>query len=251
MIVGILALFATLFGGGSIDTYFLDDLDKGVKKYVTDKDRRKDLEKTFKDYEKSVKEYSKSNSKKIKELKKKNLDKSITAQWYKNFFDDNVEGHIEYQEEFIEQRLLIQQKITDGEWDQIIAMASKKQTKQDEKAEKKLEKHGKENIFKDVEVAIVKHVPDEDRKITLMNALTLYEDTYEDVAEAYNYLNANDSKVLVDRSVTRGELEVVGAALNKLREELYAGYIVFFVVLKQTATDEEYRSIVKAFNKTI
>ena len=54
MIVGILTLFSMIFGNGSIDYFYVDKIDEGVKKEIVDKDRKKELQAELKAYVKVV-----------------------------------------------------------------------------------------------------------------------------------------------------------------------------------------------------
>ena len=44
MLIGLFTLLLGIFGVGSEDVFYLDKIDKGVKKYVTDKERKKELQ---------------------------------------------------------------------------------------------------------------------------------------------------------------------------------------------------------------
>ena len=47
MIVGIITILTMLFGPGAVDMFFMPDFDKGVKEYVIEKERKKDVYHTF------------------------------------------------------------------------------------------------------------------------------------------------------------------------------------------------------------
>ena len=48
MIIALIIAF--VFGGGSLEVFYIDKIEDGVKKYVTDKDRKKELQGYFKEY---------------------------------------------------------------------------------------------------------------------------------------------------------------------------------------------------------
>ncbi len=48
MIIGIYTLLMVLLGGGSTEVFYVDNLEKGVKKYVDDKDTKKEILDTLK-----------------------------------------------------------------------------------------------------------------------------------------------------------------------------------------------------------
>ena len=48
MIIGLVALFGVLFGGGSLDYFYIDKIEQGVNKEVVDKDRKEELKNELK-----------------------------------------------------------------------------------------------------------------------------------------------------------------------------------------------------------
>ena len=87
MLVGLATLLMSLFGGGSLDVFYIDKIEQGIKKEVDDKDRKKDLQSDLKAYTKSTKEFNKVLKNQLKDLKKKNLDRSTTEEWYAEFYE--------------------------------------------------------------------------------------------------------------------------------------------------------------------
>ena len=112
MIIGIATLIVTLFGGGSLDVFFIDKIEQGIKKEVDDKGRKKDLQSDLKAYTKNVKEFNKVLKNQLKDLRKKNLEKTISEEWYVEFYESRMQERIDLQKEFIEQRISLQQKKT-------------------------------------------------------------------------------------------------------------------------------------------
>jgi hypothetical protein len=65
------ALIFSLLGSGQIDVFYIDKIEQGVNKNVTDKDRKKELKIMLEEYTKAVKKYNKSRKSDIELLKKK------------------------------------------------------------------------------------------------------------------------------------------------------------------------------------
>jgi hypothetical protein len=65
------ALIFSLLGSGQIDVFYIDKIEQGVNKNVTDKDRKKELKIMLEEYTKAVKKYNKSRKSEIELLKKK------------------------------------------------------------------------------------------------------------------------------------------------------------------------------------
>ena len=128
-------LFMLIFG--STEYFYLASFDKQVNKYVYDKERKNELKSYLKDYKKAAKEFNKAHSKQLKLFKEKNLDRTTTKKWYQDFFKDHMELRKEAQERTIALRILIQPKITDDEWKNIVTAATKETSKALEKRRRK------------------------------------------------------------------------------------------------------------------
>ena len=70
MIVGIIAIFAILFSGGTNEAFFIDKMEKGVKEYVIEKDRKNEILSELKSSKKTIKAFDKNRKKQLKTLKK-------------------------------------------------------------------------------------------------------------------------------------------------------------------------------------
>ena len=251
MIVGIATLIMSLFGGGSLDVFYIDKIEQGIKKEVDDKDRKKDLQSDLKAYTKSVKEFNKVLKNQLKDLKKKNLDRSTTEEWYAEFYESRMQERIKLQKTFIEQRISLQEKITDDEWNAIMKRASDETTKLAEKEERKEMKKKDKNAFRVQEKTIVDHIADKDRRMTLLEALSVYEVLYDQIHEAYESINVNESVFLANKNATKTEMLVLAGILNEQRVKLYVGNTIFIMAMQEYATDSEWTPIMKAYNKLL
>jgi len=251
MIIGIATLLMMLFGGGSIDVFYIDKIEQGVKKEVTDKDRKKDLQGDLKEYTKTVKEFNKIRKNHLKELKKKNLDRSTSETWYVQFYESRFQERVDLQKAFIGQRIALQQKISDDEWEAIMKKASDQTTQLAEKEQRKEGKKKDENDFRVQEKAIVDNVADQERRMTLLEAFAVYEALYNQIHESYEDINVNESLFLANKDASEEEMIILAGLLNDQRVLLYAGYTVFLVAMHNNTTDEEWKPIMKAFNKLL
>jgi hypothetical protein len=251
MIVGLAALFAMLFGGGSLDYYYIDKIEEGVKKEVVDKDRKKALQAELKAYTKVVKEFYKVRNKDLKELKTKNLERGVNEDYYLDFFDKRMQARIKLQKTTLDSRLSLQEKITDDEWDAIMKKASSAETKEEEKAKHKEAKKNDKNVFREQETAIVQNVADQDRRAIILKGLAVYEATYDQIHETYESINVNESQALIDKNLTREKILAIDEQLNEQRMTLYKGFSVFVIITKANSTEEDYKVIMKAFNKLL
>jgi len=59
MIAGTIALLTFLFGGGSFEIFFVDQLENGVKEFVVEKDRQKEILDELKTSKAFIKKFNK------------------------------------------------------------------------------------------------------------------------------------------------------------------------------------------------
>lgn len=251
MIVGIATLIAIIFGGGPVDYFYIDKIEKSINKDVVDKDRKKEINAEIKDFTKQAKEFNKNRKNLLKELRKTNLDINSTADYYVDFFEKRKEERKELQKATIKVRLSVQAKITDEEWQAMMATAAAENTKENEKAARKEVKKEDKNKFRAQETAIVTHVEDAERRAALLEGLAIFEEVYDNLQESYEDINVNQSDFLSDKYVTMEELVLFAALLDDQRTILYKAYATFIIVAKEYATEDEYPKIMKAFNELV
>ncbi len=251
IIGGALLLFSLLFGVGDIEIFFIAEVDKSVKKYVEDKDRRAVVLDSVKAYSKAVKTFRKSRDAELKELKKKNLDRSTPQDWYENFFSRNLENRLAAQSRYIERRLWFEEQLTDEEWQKVLESAVESATKLDNKEKKKAMKDRDKNVFRGLESAIVREVGDEERRFAILDALRVFELVYDETIDNMDRRNVLEMSFLTDQTTSKEEMQQVMLALDELRTAYYVSFRVFFFVLRDQTQEDEWKPIVKEFNKLI
>jgi hypothetical protein len=251
MIIGIASLIMMLFGGGSLDVFYIDKIEEGIKKEVVDKDRKKELQGGLQEYTKTIKEFNKVRKNQIKDLKKKNLDRSTSEEWYIEFYESRLQERIDLQKTFIRQRITLQKKINDEEWDAIMKTASDQTTKLAEKEQRNDGKKKDENAFRVQERAIVDNVADQERRMIILKALAIYEALYNQIHDSYETVNVNESLFLAEKDASKEKMLILAGILNDQRVSLYKGFTVFLIVMQNNATDEEWKPIMSAFNKML
>lgn len=87
MISGLIVLLGLIFGGGSIEYFFIAEFEKSINKYVDNKERKKELRAHAKNYQKAVNEYKKQYKNQVDLFKEKNLDKRTSKQDYIKIFN--------------------------------------------------------------------------------------------------------------------------------------------------------------------
>jgi len=251
MLIGLFSLLLSLFSGGSMEVFYIDKIEDGVNKYVSDKDQKKVLKAMLKDYNKAVEEFNKNRKKYLKTLEKQNLDKTTAVEWYTNFFSHPLAERRELQDLFIDQRIKLQQKISQDEWDNIMKMSTDEAIKLEKKEQKKSSKQKSKVFFEKQKDAIVANISDDEKLLLVLHELDAYEKNAKEIQENYDDINTNESDLLADKNATKKELGELANGLNDLRQKMYDNYMQFFLVLKNNTSDDEYEKIIKEFNKVI
>ena len=140
MLVATITVLVLLFGGGAFETFFIDDLNKGIKEFVVDEDMKKEILADLKSSKKRLKEYNKQRKSRLKEYKKLNASREVTSKELTEFFNVLMDERGEFQNKFMDDRIAVSKKIKPDEWTAIIEHAGPIEDKRQAKLQKKIDK---------------------------------------------------------------------------------------------------------------
>ena len=249
MIIALIISF--LFGGGSFEVFYIDKIEQGVKKYVTDKDRKKELQGYFEEYKKICQSYNKGMQRDLKNLKKQNLDRTVQIAWYEDFFKKRLDQTTKIQANFIDYRIHIQNVINDNEWTQIMELASSAETQEQEKKEKQARKNSDKDLMSKLRKTANENIVNPSSKTDVLAAWDIFKEDYDATVETYDHINVEDSETLVDKNVSEEEMKEIIVKLDSIRAKMYVAHIGFLKVLKGNTSNEAYQAIMKEFNKLL
>ena len=254
MIVGAIALLTILFGGG-FDYFFIDNLEKGVKEYVIEKDRKKEILADLKTSKKLISNYNKEREAKHKTFKKLNISHETSREDLVEFFNKLYKERVAYQKEMVDERLVVNKKIKTDEWDSIMVFSKTSLDKQIEKAQKKLDKNkekGKEFVpFIKTRKAITENVVDTEKQQLLKSGLDKMISSIEELSVETETINTNESELLTNQNATKDELLKLGDELNDIRRLIFDELIDFHFLVQENTNITEWDKIIKAFNKEL
>lgn len=249
MLVGLVSYFMLVFGDAPVESFYIIDLDKSIKKYVTSITRRQDAEAVVSAYASTFKEFVNDHKKQLKELQQKNIDKNTPETWYQDFFAVVMADRKKLQASFISGRLKLQEIITQEEWDQIIEFTSADVTKLVEKKEKKRKKNEGNHPYNKLSNTIRETITQGEKQNRSLEILDNFHKKFLLVNEAYEKLyKESESEVLVNRQATKEDLQKISNVLNEMRESLMDGYADVIFNLKEITSDREWSIIVKDIN---
>lgn len=252
MIIGTIALIAMLFGGG-LDFFFIDNLEKGVKEYVIEKDRKKEILADLKTSKKLISNYKKERKAKYKTFKKLNFSRETSKEELVGFFNKLYKERVAYQKEMVDERLVVIKKIKADEWDSIMLFSKISLEKQIEKKQKKLEKNNGKNIapFVKTRKAITEYIIDSEKQQILKSGLDKMINSFEKLSIETETINVNESKLLTHQNATKDELVKFGDKLNEMRRLIFNELIDFHMLVKENTNISEWGKIMKVFNKEL
>lgn len=247
MIIGIVALFSVLFFGGAQEYFFIEKLEKGVKKYVVDKDRSKDILADLKLTKSMIKTFNKKRKAELSEFHSMNLDRSISRVVFVDYFEDRIEERLIFQEKMIEKRLLVVSKIEDGEWKEIINLSDAFVQKKMAKVEKK----GVKDPFEAVIKTIKSNIADHNNQAKVISIVQEFKEEYMDLLNEVNAVNTIESELLRNKKTSAAEFRKLANDMNQLREKAYLRLIDLHFDLKEITSESEWNKIMKSVNKVI
>ncbi|MCG8308271.1 MAG: hypothetical protein MI975_12825 [Cytophagales bacterium] len=247
MIVGIVTLFTILFFGGAQEYFFIEKLEKGVKKFVVEKDRSKEILADLKLTKSMIKDFNKARKGKLSEFHSLNLNRTVSREVLEEFFDERVAERKIFQKKMIERRLLFTSKIEDDEWEEIINLS-------DASVEKKMSKLAKKkspDLFESVMKSVKSNIEDQDNQSKAISIVVNFKNEYTKLLEEVNAVNSVESELLSDKNSTAQEFQSLADDMNQLREKAYMSLIDLHFKLKDITNDGEWGKVMKSIYKIV
>jgi len=231
------------------EIFLVDQLEKGVKKYVEDKDRRDEILAVTSPTKDLIKDFNKLREEQIKEFREMNANQNNSIEEFEQYFESRIKERLEIQMIMIENRVRMHGKITPGEWDLIMEMEKKVRQKNKDKIDKKLSKGKYISPFKGVERALEQVIDDESKKNELRNALKSFKSTHLSWVEKANNFSALDNEIIAKKDASKEELIDEIMELNNLRMEMYSDIIDFRFIILEYTDDEEWEALINELNR--
>ena len=248
MIIGALALLSLLFGGGN-EIFLIDNLEKGVKHYIVEKDRQKDILADLKTAKKFVEQYNKGRKTQIKEFKELYKNNATNDEALNTFYDVLHKERLVFQDEIIDYRLVIFNKIEEDEWNNIVDFSETSIDKKIEKAQKKKNKN--EVAFKKTRKSIISSLSDINKQKVLIEGLDNMINSFEELGLKINSINVKESHVISKKGATKEELKKLFDEMNDLRNLSFDQLLTFRNLIKENSNEVAWNSIIKAFSKEL
>ena len=250
MIVGTLTILALLFGSGSFEAFFLLDLDNGVKEFVMEKDRQKEILSGINDVEKRIVAFNKTRASDFKHFKEMNEDRNTSEEAFSKLFQDIQTKRDSLQNEIIDSRIIICNKIQQNEWDSIVVFSKSSYAKIQAKAKKKGDKDMKQ-LFVKTGTIVTETIADDKRNNAIMEGLDGMSLKLETLLSKSETVDSDDHSVFTRKEASKEELLLMSVEMNELRNLIYKEIVGFHFTVTENTSSEEWSKIIKSFNKEL
>jgi len=231
------------------EIFLVDQLEKGVKKYVKDKDRRDEILAVTDPTKDLIQAFNKLREEQVKEFREMNANQNSSRTDFEQYFESRTKERLEIQTLMIENRVRMHGNITPDEWVLIMEMEKKERQKRRDKFDKKVAKGKSISPFKGVEKAIDQGIDDESKKIELKKALEPFKSAHQSWVEKANNFSALHNEIIAKKDASKVELINEIMELNGLRLEMYANIIDFRFTILEYTDDEEWEALIKELDR--
>ena len=256
MIVGSIALYMMLFGGGMIDTFFVGELEKGIKEYVLDKERKDELSAEVKESKKYIKAFNKQRKAQLKQYKELIGSTESTREELDEFYLNLQTERRLFQSKLIDDRLELSAKLTADQWNSIIALSTSELEERAEKAQAKAQKRadkGKQEKTKErftkTRDTILNKVAGESEQERMEEGLNKLIAVIENLDTQTRAINVQENAIIIRQNASREEMLSIANRMNGIREAGFVALREFQLIARDDCTESEWHEVMKAFNK--
>ena len=247
MIVGIATLITALFLGGPAQIFYVDNIEKGIKKHVVEKDRKKEILSEIKSTKAFYKDFEKERKKDYKTFLALYADMNTSIEGFHSFFEELQGKRTDYQNKLIDQRLIILGKIEPEEWDNILKSSVSVADKNIAKAEKKAAK-SKES-FRKTKSRIQSTILNNEQKQNLLKSLEKIINSEKELISQILSANSSQNKILANKNSGKEELLRIMAEDTRQREALAKSLVGFHELARENCSEVEWTQIMKSFTR--
>jgi len=247
MVVAIVTLITALFLGGPAQIFYVDNIEKGIKKYVVEKERKKEILSEIKSTKAFYKEFEKERKKDFKTFPSLYADMNTSTEGLHSFFEELQGKRTDYQNILIEQRLSIFGKLEPEEWDNILKSSVSVADKNIAKAKKKAAK-SKES-FRKTKNRINSDILNKEQKQNLLKGLEAVINSEKELESQMLSVNSSQNKILANKDSGKEELQGLFAEDTRKRAGLLESLLSFHKLARENCSEVEWTQIMLSFTK--
>ena len=248
MLIGAgIALYLLLFMGGTQDDLIIMHGEKYVKKVVVDKDRKGLILAEYKAIGKLQKSYQKMNKKNGKQLKALIKNYHTDGEAFKSFFEKLAEDEEQVNDQFFAHRLVIQEKLTQEEWDKVMDDIKKSITKDEKTVGKSLRSFEKD--LAKMKSKILDVLNEDFRKDKAEASIDRFITSVQKFGKEIVEYAPDEKELLLKKNTSKEELDELGIGVINQWLKLLSAVAILHSELHDIATEEERPQVSKWLNK--
>lgn len=251
MIIATVTALIVLFSGG-YEIFFAENIEKGIKEYVMDNNRKKELLVMTKELKSRAKTYNKERKANFKDFKDLYTNYNTSEDELGAFFDNLTGIQHDYQSDFIENRIRITDKISDEEWVNIVDLSEESFKKNlDKQAKKKSKKKPKNQDDFEKTRKKIAEIPDQKSQEALLERLNNFVREIGEFEKSLKEVNVLESDLLVKKTNSKDELLTLYYKMNEVRKKAFEYVIDFHETVRTNVDQEQGENVLSAFYKDL
>ncbi len=221
---------------------------KNVKTYVVDEEKKEEIYAIMKTAKKPQKAYAKERKGFIKKYKSLNVDRNSTMEQHQALLNDFREARTEIGDFSIDKEIAMKKLTTKEEWENIMNAVMEKTDKG--KAQKSMEKTS-QKYFEKLAETFTTNISDEaNRKKALASIDKLKKEVFVSIPTVSD-LSYKNMEALRGYNATKDDYNKSAEGLRTMRKEINDDFVKLRFELLDYATEEEWKTIIKAYNKIV
>lgn len=251
MIIGLVTLITLLFFGSFQDTFLVPGMDKSVKEYVLDPERKAEISSELKLAGKEVEDFQKNAKKDMKSFQVYNLGQDATLEQFQAFYEKRSAARQQLTASAIERRLQVQELITNKEWNAIILNGEARVKELNEKHLKKEAKGNVNDALENVRITIGEVVENDLNRDDAMRSFLEFQTVYQELDQAIQDQNSVRNNIIKNKNSTKEEFRTMVDELQVLRKRSYDELVKFHFKMLQVLNEKEWLPVMKSFNRIL
>jgi len=230
---------------GPEQIFTVPKLEKEIKTHVTDEQRKDSLLLIIKETKKEIKEFNKENDKDKKRMKKLMASNDNEIKNIEILLRDAFDNRKKLQSNNLDNRIIMQELMTDEEWTNVIEKAISPTEKAERKTDKKEDKFDKyiDEMMADIKKSISKKIIDSLRKENALKAFNDFSIALKEHVKDGMKVDYQNNEIVGKRTATREHLEGAYANQNEFRKKVYDDFIELYKVIFEYTNKSERRAI--------
>lgn len=247
MLIATITALIFLFSGG-METFFVENLEKGIKKHIEDKDRRNEILVEVKAAKSYAKTHNKNRKQTFKDFEAVYVNVNSTEEDLTAFLDGYMEQLKVFQKDFMGYRMEIKEELSAEEWTAIMEDAKAAELKAVEKMEKKKKKE--KEYFKKTR-SVLEKLEDQGERQIITEQLDQMSEQKDKLIAEINQTSVLKSEALANQETDLEALVAIYDQMNKERLSAFEELIEFHKKTVTVCEKEQAEKVLAAFYKDL